>query len=78
MKTYVMDYNSPKQSGRDAFIAGKRRDENPVDSRTGANAKTLWYQGWDEASIQCMGMEIEPGVFSGCDASGGDCPSCDH
>lgn len=24
----------------------------------------------------CKGMEIEPGVFSGCDASAGDCPEC--
>lgn len=24
----------------------------------------------------CSGIEIEPGVFSGCDASAGDCPEC--
>lgn len=24
----------------------------------------------------CPGFEIEPGVFSGCDQSGGDCPIC--
>jgi len=24
----------------------------------------------------CPGIEIEPGVFSGCDQSGGDCPIC--
>lgn len=24
----------------------------------------------------CPGMEIEPGVFSGCNQSGGDCPTC--
>ena len=24
----------------------------------------------------CPGMEIEPGVYSGCDQSGGDCPTC--
>jgi len=24
----------------------------------------------------CKGMEIEPGVYSGCDASAGDCPTC--
>lgn len=24
----------------------------------------------------CPGMEIEPGVFSGCTGSGGDCPTC--
>ena len=27
-------------------------------------------------AIQCKGMEIEPGVYSGCDASAGDCPTC--
>ena len=24
----------------------------------------------------CPGIEISPGVFSGCDKSGGDCPTC--
>lgn len=24
----------------------------------------------------CPGIEIEPGVWSGCDQSGGDCPTC--
>lgn len=28
------------------------------------------------AEEKCRGMEIEPGVFSDCDASGGDCPEC--
>lgn len=26
--------------------------------------------------VACSGFEIEPGVFSGCDQSGGDCPEC--
>lgn len=25
---------------------------------------------------KCPGFEIEPGVYSGCDQSGGDCPVC--
>jgi len=25
---------------------------------------------------KCPGMEIEPGIFSGCNQSGGDCPTC--
>ena len=31
------------------------------------------------ASVECKGIEIEPGVFSGCDAAktgASDCPSC--
>lgn len=24
----------------------------------------------------CKGIEVEPGVFSGCDQSAGDCPMC--
>lgn len=28
------------------------------------------------AEEKCLGIEVEPGEFSGCDASGGDCPSC--
>ncbi len=27
---------------------------------------------------KCPGIEIEPSVFSGCDQSGGDCPTCGH
>lgn len=26
--------------------------------------------------VACRGIEIEPGVFSGCEASAGDCPEC--
>jgi hypothetical protein len=26
--------------------------------------------------LPCKGMEIEPGVFSGCSGTGGDCPEC--
>ena len=25
----------------------------------------------------CPGLEVEPGVFSGCNQSGGDCPTCE-
>jgi len=25
---------------------------------------------------KCLGFEVEPGVHSGCDKSGGDCPVC--
>lgn len=28
------------------------------------------------AVAECNGIEIEPGSFSGCDASAGDCPTC--
>jgi hypothetical protein len=27
-------------------------------------------------ALSCNGIEIEPGVFSGCDQSAGDCPTC--
>jgi hypothetical protein len=26
--------------------------------------------------LPCKGIEIEPGMFSGCDQSAGDCPAC--
>lgn len=31
---------------------------------------------FEAAADKCKGMEIEPGVYSGCDASAGDCPTC--
>jgi hypothetical protein len=72
-----MDYNNPVQSGRIAFLNCVDRDENPVDGRTHANAKSEWYRGWDDAnSKECKGIEIGDGNFSGCDQSGGDCPTC--
>ena len=27
-------------------------------------------------ALECKGIEIDPGKFSGCDASAGDCPTC--
>jgi hypothetical protein len=27
-------------------------------------------------SVRCKGFEISPDVYSGCDASAGDCPEC--
>lgn len=27
-------------------------------------------------ALPCKGIEIDPGVFSGCDQSAGDCPTC--
>lgn len=27
-------------------------------------------------ALPCKGIEIEPGAFSGCDQSAGDCPTC--
>ena len=31
---------------------------------------------YEHGGPRCPGIEIEPGVFSGCDQSGGDCPVC--
>jgi hypothetical protein len=33
---------------------------------------------WESSSAtqSCAGIEIEPGVWSGCDQSAGDCPTC--
>ena len=45
-----MDYSNPKQSGRDAFLAGKSINENPCDRRTHANHSVHWHDGWLEQS----------------------------
>ena len=34
------------------------------------------YRFFSAESVPCKGIEIEPGVYSGCDASAGDCPVC--
>lgn len=71
-----MDYDNPTQAGKDAFASGLKRHECPADPRTSANAVEAWKQGWDAASKNCKGIEIEPGVFSGCNQSAGDCSTC--
>jgi len=72
-----MNYLVPELEGQIAFLRGERRDSNPVDSRTNANACTLWDAGWvKQRKITCKGIEIEPNVFSGCTQSAGDCPVC--
>lgn len=71
-----MDYNNPTQAGKDAFASGLKRHECPADPRTSANAVVWWQQGWDEAAKTCKGIEIEPGVFSGCVPTAEDCPTC--
>ena len=72
-----MDYNNPTQSGRIAFLNCVERDENPVSYKNNANARAEWFRGWDEASkSNCKGIDLGDGDFSGCDASGGDCPTC--
>lgn len=45
-----MNYNNPEQSGRDDFMRGALWLDNPVDSRTHANAHLLWQLGWDKQS----------------------------
>ena len=69
-------YKNPMQAGRDAFNDGKRIENNPISRRTHANAKCLWDLGYTAESTKCKGIEIEHGTFSGCNASGGDCPVC--
>ena len=45
----TMDYDNPKQSGRNAFAKGVKRHECPVSPRTEQNALCHWLSGWDEA-----------------------------
>ncbi len=69
-------YDTPFQWGKDCFNAGVKLEDCPISYRTSANKRLLWKQGWLEESAPCKGFEIEEGVYSGCDQSGGDCPVC--
>jgi len=72
-----MDYDNPKLSGQKAFLRGFERVDNPVSSRTEANARIHWDDGWvKQSKIKCKGIEILPGSWSGCTQTGGDCPVC--
>jgi hypothetical protein len=56
--------------GKDAF--GKRTKEG-LNRFNGHAPRWVCY---NHGGPQCPGIEIEEGVFSGCDQSGGDCPTC--
>lgn len=72
-----MDYNKPRESGRRAFIKGAKREDNPVNCRTHANARLEWYRGWSEQSrVTCKGIKLDDGEYSGCTQTHGDCPVC--
>ena len=77
MENWYMDYNNPTESGQVAFLRGIKRNENPVSTRTDANAALLWDRGWvRQSKITCKGIELSPGAYSGCTQTVGDCPAC--
>lgn len=72
------NYDRPYTWGMESFKKGIRLDQCPIDPRTHANARTAWMQGWEVSRVTgiCRGLEIGEGDYSGCDATGGDCPNC--
>lgn len=70
--------DSPFQRGTRAFLDGEGKTRNPYPYRTAANNHELWNSGWQELcdGVECRGIEIESGVYSGCTRQGGDCPRC--
>ncbi len=72
-----MDYDNPTKSGQRAFLRGLSLEDNPVDPRTGANARLLWNVGFvKQSKIGCKGIDLGDGNFSGCTQTDGDCPVC--
>lgn len=70
---------------KDAF--GERPEGQRIrDAYTGRTFRTDGrYDGYipglacpDHGGPPCPGLEIEPGVWSGCSGTGGDCPTCGH
>jgi len=52
-----MNYNDSEKSGREAFLKGVSRFDNPAESRTHANARLMWFKGFDaqEKIDGCVG-----------------------
>lgn len=72
-----MNYNNPVKPGQMGFLKGLSREDNPCSIRTSANAYAEWDAGWvKQSNINCNGIEVSVGEFSGCAQSNGDCPSC--
>ena len=65
------------QRGMRDNLKGVRRYECPIDGRTNANMKCVWKQGYDaQSKIECKGVELPDGNFTGCIQQFGDCPVC--
>ena len=72
-----MDYKNPKKSGQIAFLQGDSRDSNPYPYRNSGKARWHWDDDWiRQSSIQCPGIELTDGSYSGCTQTNGDCPVC--
>jgi hypothetical protein len=57
-------------------VAGALQDFSGVEVRSVTEAAEITEDQWDNLKPVCKGIEIEPGVFSGCVATAGDCPEC--
>lgn len=60
----------PGPTFRDAYTGEIRRADGKYHGYVPALACPI------HGGPECPGLEIEPGVWSGCDQSGGDCPTC--
>lgn len=60
----------PGKEWRDAYTGARRR----IDGKYSGYVPGLACP--DHGGPECPGLEIEPGVWSGCDSKGGDCPTC--
>ena len=76
------DYSAHRlaiEMNKDTVLVLKDTDveKNLID--IGARSAMLYYRQAkkEKGRYGCSGAEIEPGVFSGCDQSGGDCPTCE-
>ena len=48
----------------------------PEEGQTRYDGYVPFLACWWHGGPKCPGFEIEPGVYSGCDQSAGDCPTC--
>lgn len=60
----------PEYYWRDGYTGERRRSDGKYDGYVPGLACPA------HGGPPCPGIEIEPGVFSGCNQSGGDCPTC--
>jgi hypothetical protein len=65
--------SSVQENANAAWVRlGKQMGFDPMSVRPNGRGDRFF----SAEALPCKGMEIEPGVFSGCDQSGGDCPTC--
>jgi hypothetical protein len=75
MKLLVCKVNDEGHIINDKFLMVDPRNVQKVSKTQQKKLAALMHNDFTK-DTQCKGIDLSNGEFSGCDGSGGDCPSC--